>query len=247
MPSNVIYVVGNNLASSAGADDIVSISQLVEQVVHGRLGGREVAVVLGQGIGKHDLDYLHHVVKVNDAVNITIHGEFVAELVGRAATHKSRTENVLIGDLRQTSEGVFSARLCVSDTNEMVLDHGSSDHLSGMVLMEAGRQMSLAVAETYFIPAGPQRQRFVIHSWRTDFRRFLVPLEAEMILKLGTRESGRSGSLRFSVRCEVVQAGRVSAVHEIDFSAFPVAVVQAIEEQQAADVLRTLLERVPAL
>jgi hypothetical protein len=135
----------------------------------------------------------------------------------------------------------------VSDTNEMVLDHGSSDHLSGMVLMEAGRQMSLAVTETYFIPPGPQRRRFVIHSWKTDFRRFLVPLEAEMILKLGTKEGGRSGSLRFSVTCEVVQAGRVSAVHEIDFSVFPVAVMQAIEERQVAAVLRTLLGRVPAL
>ena len=244
MPEDLLYVVGNNLSSSATVDDMVSVSELAEMLAEGRLDGRACVVVLGQGVGRRELDYLRHVAAVHGASGIKFEGEPAAEPAGRAVTHKARAENVLITGIRQTAEGAFAARLCVSDTNEMVLDHGSKDHLSGMVLMEAARQMSMAVAETYFIPTGRERWRFVINDWRTSFRRFLVPLDAEIVARLEAPETGRSGALNFSIRCEVVQAKRISAVHEIQFSAFPVAALQAIQDKQTADVLRTLGQRV---
>ncbi|MDX6361429.1 MAG: hypothetical protein QOC85_432 [Streptomyces sp.] len=195
-------------------------------------------LMAGQGIGDHEAEYLRRLLARHDFTGARLHQLPVLPFAGRAETHKTRAENVLIADLRESGDGTYTAALRVNDSNEMILDHGNGDHVSGMVLMEAARQMGLAVAERYFIPAGEPSRRFTIHDWNVQFRRFLVPLHAELVLKMFPPVRTRSGTLRFQIHCEIVQAGECSAVHEISFSAFPADSLKRLEDRQITETLK---------
>ncbi|MFC7617738.1 AfsA-related hotdog domain-containing protein [Actinokineospora soli] len=55
--------------------------------------------------------------------------------------HKRSPENVMLADARRRGPLRLAARLCLSDMNEMILDHVTGQHVAGMVLIEAARQL----------------------------------------------------------------------------------------------------------
>jgi hypothetical protein len=56
---------------------------------------------------------------------------------------------------RRVSESCFEADVLVDDAGEHMSDHVSGQHLPGMVLIEAARQMILAVTEEFFSESLP--------------------------------------------------------------------------------------------
>ena len=113
--------------------------------------------------------------------------------------HKRNPENVLIAGLRKVEDHLFRATLRISDRQEMVLDHTTGSHVTGMVITEAVRQMSIAVGERYLLtPSGPAH-RFIINSLQTTFHKFLLPLPTRLDYTLEELKRKGPDRLRFRV------------------------------------------------
>ncbi len=88
--------------------------------------------------------------------------------IDRRIVHRAREENVVIGDVRKISVDPeeFECDLIVDTTHTYFFDH-PLDHVPGMLFMEAGRQMGLALSHLFMdVPAGSQ---FISRDFRIRF------------------------------------------------------------------------------
>lgn len=65
------------------------------------------------------------------------------------STHKHNQKNVLISEPIKLQKDHFYCNLIVFKNNELIIDHQTGQHIQGMILIEAIRQMFIAVAEKY--------------------------------------------------------------------------------------------------
>lgn len=164
------------------------------------------------------------------------------EIAGRDVVHKHRSENVLLMDLRREGEHGFRAALRVHGDNELLMDHQSGEHVQGMVVVEAARQMFLAVFEIGYRHRWPLREYNVIwNSVRLTFENFLFPLPAEVMCIL--RElSIDENKLEFEMLVEIQQAGRRVVEGTIGFTSFDSKRIRSVERGRAAQALDSCLD-----
>lgn len=118
---------------------------------------------------------------------------------------RTRTQNVVIGEPVQSPEnGSASAPLIVDISHPTIFDH-PLDHLPGGLIIEATRQLSLAIADTH-------ASSFVGPSWlRIDFHSFT---EMDSVSTVAMAQ-GVDDPLTF--RGDVTQSGQTRATVELAF------------------------------
>jgi hypothetical protein len=118
---------------------------------------------------------------------------------------RTRTENVVIGDpLRSTEGGSASAPLVVDISHPTMFDH-PLDHLPGGLIIEATRQLSLAIADT-------RAPNLVGPTWlRSDFHSF-TEMDA-----VSTAAMTQDASDPLTFRGDVTQSGKTRATVELAF------------------------------
>src|SRR5699024_625348 len=135
--------------------------------------------------------------------------------------HKHREENVLIADLGRHDDQIFHAALRLHQNNELLLDHQTGQHVQGMVVVEATRQMFLAVTEQYYLSQRPERQYyFVIHSLATTFHNFSLTVAAPSRYLYESAELSATTRLEFTARVDIEHGGCRSARCQFAFPAF---------------------------
>ena len=85
------------------------------------------------------------------------------ELATKRETHKHEERNILVSRPRKLSSDQFELDLLIDGRCSDLSDHQTGQHISGMTLVEAGRQAFLAVTERFFIPEGGKRRILLRH------------------------------------------------------------------------------------
>lgn len=242
MEENLI-VVGERFAGFAEQDDVVSVEQFASWL-KARCAEPEfdrVNVVLGQGVSDYELEAMRSELAGSGLQDkVTINVPEVRGL-GRHQVHKHRQSNVLIADLVQEGDE-YRASLLIHNDNELLIDHQTGLHVQGMVVIEAARQMFLAVSETFLIGSHEGRgYYYVINTLNTTFENFLFPLAAQVVLRVVSISGERSK--RVEVDCEVqfFQAGRRCSVVRVTFTAFPRERVKPKEAERARRAIEVVL------
>lgn len=245
-PMEQFLVVGDRFAGFCTRPNVFTVSQFATRLRKGDLvtnGGRYRAR-FGQGVSAYEEALISAVVSRSpgrdqlDVVPLT-----APDLVPRHLAHKCNDVNVLIEHLRLDDDGrTYVADLRIHNNNELLLDHQTGQHVQGMVVVEAVRQMFLAVCEKYLTVSRQDVHYYhVIDQLNTTFRNFLFPLPAVLRFTVLSMTEDKPGRERFQVVCRIEQGGTVCAESEVTFTAFDDRLITPKETQCADRALANLL------
>jgi hypothetical protein len=220
--------------------DVIGISAFLADLRDGRYDAAgQHRVVIGQGVNREAYSVIaaeRDRRRLGDRLTIAGRGR---DPVPHTLVHKQRPENVLLAGVQRLGPQHFQADLAIGEHNELVLDHLSGYHISGMVMKEASRQMILAVTETFYRAGGPLS--YVLRSWSTTFDRFLFPVDATVAYAVDRLEARRPDRFDFGVAVEIHQYGRRAARCVIEFLACDGARLTSLERRQADETIDAVL------
>jgi hypothetical protein len=155
-------------------------------------------------------------------------------MVDMAACHKDRAENVLITEPQRVASDTFVSDLVLHARNELMQDHLTGEHIQGMVLAEACRQMFLAVTELHCLrDFSPAKRYFVINEMAIRYLAFAFPLPAQVRYRQLSQAKDRADRQSLEADIEVLQCDRVAASMRVAFVVFDAAAIGAREAQLA--------------
>nr|WP_240942323.1 AfsA-related hotdog domain-containing protein [Planosporangium thailandense] len=205
--------------------------------------GAEWVLHAGQGTERPDWDALEAARAAAGGLRIRFAGPapLASRPVPPSAVHKNRAENVLLADLSNLSRTHCVAALRVHRNNELILDH-TARHVSGMVVIEAMRQICIAQFETAYRRDLPSYD--YVGVWRrmnVTFGGFLFALPATVVCEIADADLSTETNLRFRVATSVRQYDDVVASAEIEYSMVRQERIDRLERNKAARAVRTQL------
>lgn len=205
---NTVIVVGDKFEAFARNKAVIRVSDLESRLERGDCGDDEL-FELGQGVG---IDRIGSLVRLADAKGRRKQLLFDAVAkCGTAQVHKVRYENSLLTMPAQTGHLTFEAALLLDDQSELLSDHIGGQHLPGMILVEAVRQMGLAVVEQFFAAEFPHGCGFLWTSINMNFVQFAFPIKTVVVSRIRERRVVKTRREVFSFDFEFTQRGAVVA------------------------------------
>jgi len=233
-PPQTLYLVGDRIKSQIPHPRLLSMSELEVLIENGRAGGTLSSVLrlrIGQGAAADRLREMKQRIDSYGLGNwIRMPGEHELERASGAYTHKRQPRNIMISEPQQGADAEYVATLLADDSCAEMSDHLSGKHIQGMVLIEAARQMVLAVGEKFFISAAHRGQRsFVTHHIEAQFHDFVLPLEVEMKCRIDSVRRGADSNFKARAAITFHQAGALSASMRFVFSVLDKGFLQSQE------------------
>ncbi|MGX1365052.1 hypothetical protein RKD19_000411 [Streptomyces canus] len=242
MLGNLVFVVGDNLASRSDSVDLVPLSRLGALLDAELASGTPPVIVPGQGIEEYEMEILRSALRRRGLPKELLADVSLPPPLKHWEVHKRNPDNVLIAGLQRISENRFEAALRISDRQEMILDHTTGSHITGMVITEVVRQISLAVGERFLLTPSRTPRRFILNSLQTFFHRFLLPLPTRLEYTVEKVTHKGPDRLRFTGRCDVVQADVLAASGSMDMVVMEESRAEEIEARQIHETTHALAE-----
>lgn len=242
--SVTLVLVGDQFAAFAAHAGVATVSRFVADVRSGHYDAPQspVGVDWGQGTTPYDLEYVREALAARGVLD---HFQVAASLepaAGRYSCHKRREANALVAGLRLIGEHRYQAALLVHPDNELMLDHQTGEHLQGLVVIEAFRQMLIAVCEQYVVIGLPPREYgYVWHSLQMDFENFLFPVHTGLECQFEQVDLSDARRVRMAATLQVDQAGTRCGLARIEFSALDARSMAVTEHRLARGRLDALL------
>lgn len=203
-------------------------------------------LIAGQGLDDMQVDHAWYVGTSRGLINEFAHWRAARKerYADRALCHKHRPENILISVPEQQVDGAYTADLLLHERNELMLDHLTGQHIQGMVLTEACRQMFLAVTERYCLDDHPAvKYYFVINSMNARYQAFAFPLPAQIQYRVIDQQQPKPERISIHADMDVLQAGQVVAGMEVKFTVFDDAYITRRESKLAAEAVSNYVNR----
>lgn len=202
---------------------------------------RNTTMITGLGLSKEELFIILEIATSNNIE--LLYNDLPAPC---SFTHKKRVENCLISIPNEVEEGVYESHLILDDNAELLLDHITGLHIQGMVLIEACRQMFIAVATCYFSHHAFAKERYgAINHMNCNFHSFAFPLPATIRY---TRKSAIANqedeNIAFCADIEIIQAGRTVFSMSMEHTYYNSRKITSIESYKAASACNRLFETV---
>ncbi|WP_405970338.1 A-factor biosynthesis protein AfsA [Streptomyces sp. NBC_00988] len=231
--------MGENLAGRSDSADLVSLSRLDPLLERVRSGPLPV-LVPGQGVEERERKIVRAKLRRYGLTEALLVNLPAPAPLSPSEVHKRRPENVLVAGLHKAENDLFRATLRISDQQEMILDHTTGSHVTGMVITEAVRQLSLAVGERYLLTPSDTARRFILNSLQTTFHRFLLPLPTRLEYRLADIQRNGPDRLRFTGTCDLLQADVLAASGSVDIVVMDEKCADRIEARHLHEMTRVL-------
>ncbi|MFP1626948.1 AfsA-related hotdog domain-containing protein [Streptomyces sp. 5K101] len=240
-----VCLVGDRFSSFAAHDGVHTVSSFASAVRAGAYDGLTGPLLLweGQGVSAYDRDYVRDALEAAGLTRKIIMQPNDPEVVPRAEAHKHREVNVLIAGLQQQGPDTYRAALRLHSDNELLLDHQTGEHIQGMVVIEAFRQMFMAFCDKFVASQWPEHRHYYIwHSMDISFDNFLFPLDAEVLCTVESKETDDASRLKFTVDLEMHQAGQRAARARISFTAYDADRLAPKEHRLASTAVTAVMD-----
>lgn len=248
--NTALFIVGDRYQAFADQTSAVTVSGFLAGLCAGAYGSEDggggLVLAEGQGVTPYDWDRIRGELERHGLLDRTVvHESCRGPLSGHRETHKHRESNVLIAGLTRTGANTFRASLRLHNDEELQLDHQAA-HVQGMVVLEAARQMYLAVCERHYLGDRPgQRYSYVFDRLETTFRNFLFPLDATLDCEVLTADLSDPELPVLDIQVRIGQAGLLAATVRMVGTALPAALMARKEQRGANRALRHALKQVP--
>lgn len=237
-----VFIVGNKFRDFSRNHGVITIGELREMVrthTFDRLPPSS-RIAAGQGVREAELQAVYDQARCALAARGIDLGPALRRgaRASRLQTHKHHIRNSIISHPARLDDRHFEAQLLLDERSELMADHQTGQHIQGMILVEAARQLFLAVTEEYFIGHEVHdRYYFVINTMDVRFKGFVFPVGATLGYDILSHDTENPARLRFDVVVSVIQGGVCATEVAIGFTAFHASRIEAKEQQQAASLL----------
>ena len=226
--SEKIYIVGDSFSAMTNFPEISTYSEFINQ---DNLHSAGKTVYACQGI---DEDKLLKLKEYN--LNIV---EKITKRVGTEIVHKHKKANVLITEPVKHSDTTYEAFLIINENCAEMSDHVTGKHLQGLLLIEAARQMFMAVTELYDLS---EEQRgsysYVLSNLDISFSAFLFPFDVSIKLEVLDKNWNKT-AINKSVVIKFQQSGITGCKIKASGMGIPTKVLKYMEEVKADDMHKT--------
>lgn len=238
MSNRIILVVGDKFASYAKGKDAITVSQLkglLTLPVHMLPNQSKTTLLPGQGMGETCVKELLE--EAQSSVNYA-HFDFslwdkLPQRADKSITHKHKIENTLISKPRQLSSDIFEMQLLIDENCELMSDHQSGQHVQGMILIEAVRQATVAITESYYIQDKSIHYAFVLNDMSVKYNNFSFPVAASIVCRVSEKDIDNPKRLTFTIEADVVQCDTCVSSLIFHISAMDKLRIGRQEEMQA--------------
>lgn len=210
--NETILVVGEKFAALANGRSVETVPQLLTWPA-GRLAAAR-RIVVGQGVGPQGVASIRQAIARAARGREPLLEEHVSRRADRALVHKRCPHNVMITPPEPSAPDAFTAQLVIDDRCAELADHTTGVHVQGMVLIEAARQMFIAVSAALCARAGFESSGalHVLREVQASFSGYVYPLPITAHLAIGVnRHFARAGLLVSAVTVRFEQGGQERA------------------------------------
>ena len=244
MLRRVVFIVGDRFAIfRQGKDNVQLYSEYVDGLA-GRGAAGEAPVtfyVPSQGLSDREVAVVLATASPANRAFLETSGALPGGRSG--ATHKHKGANVIITEPEARGPDHYTAKLHLDDDCAEMSDHVTGCHLQGMLLIEAARQLFIAVTERHYLADGERGGKyFVINSFDVRYKAFAFPLPTSLDYRVLTVER-KARCSRFTAEIDVVQAGASVCEVKVDFAVFDAAPLTSTEVSKSALAVERELSR----
>ena len=228
---------------------VSSFAKMLRAVVGGKTDSSALPKKIhwGQGVGTHERGYITGIISKLGRTTAPLISENRSKLAGRTHVHKCNPHNVLVSIPKRETDTRFVSDLIIDARNELLIDHATGQHVQGMVLLEACRQMFLAVTEEHFMENDtPVDTYFVIKSMGIKYKAFVFPIDAHVVYTLINLQRKTSGRIEIDCSISILQSGLECAVCEVSYTVFDADQLSAREAELARKTTHCFLSDGPA-
>lgn len=202
-------------------------------------GEKDKSYIIGQGLS---LSEYHQVLDVCAKQNIElldiVNYSNSASLI---TTHKHNHENVLISKPNKLEENIYLSELIVFQNNELIIDHQTGLHVQGMVLIEAIRQMFIAVVEKFF--SEEKKSYVVFNDLKVEFHHFVFPFKIEIKQEIINTINKRGGAVLYESKFEISQLGKTVLLAYTSYTVYDKDYIEMKEKEIAEKTTLQLIEQ----
>jgi hypothetical protein len=241
-----VVVVADRFASFTDGERVLTISELLALVSSDAAvaSGGTWLVHVGQGMEESDWQLLESACGINGrpGVRIADREALLRSRVAPEAVHKVHQENVLLANLRNLSRDHCVADLRIHPDNELVLDHNTCEHVPGMVIIEAIRQIGIAQFETACRPGLPHFGYTAM--WKglsLSFQDFLFAIPATVVSEIVASDLRKVTNLGFRARVSVWQNGGEVVTAELEYAMIKQERFRTLERRRATQATEAYL------
>lgn len=234
------YIVTDKYQEFSSHDEIITISELIDTLSDMEKGITEdIIYISGQGLSKSHCSMIRDLINNNKHNNKITFIESNKNIVDKKHVHKHKPENVLISAPLKSDLDTFTSMLHIDDNCAETSDHITGQHIQGMVLMEAARQMFIGVTEIYYKTNTDINYYYIFNEIETSFNSFTFPIPVNIIYKVIEHRTSSSGNMEFKVSIEFFQNEKLVTTTNISFSACRLDIAQKLESKTAKKALST--------
>lgn len=218
--SKKVYVVGEKFKKFSSTQNVIILQpELMDFIRQTMCDNFCYEIHFGQGISSKAIPKLVQFLKNNNICHkYTLFIKQLSDKVSRTFSHKRYEDNIMITEPICIRSQTYKSFLIVDDMCSDISDH-ASDHLSGMVLIEAARQMTIAVTEKYFIQKNNSNLVFLTNSLTVDFLHLATPLETTIFYEI-EKMKGFLNNQKFYTTISLIQNDTICAKLRYEFTIF---------------------------
>jgi hypothetical protein len=224
-------IVGDKFGAFARNPGVICIGELEEKLKEGKLE-EDIDFDLGQGVSDDRVARLLALATVRSCRHHFLFER--REKCGFRHVHKNRPENSMLSLPRRISESRFEADLLVDDAGELMSDHVSGQHLPGMVLIEASRQMIMAVTEEFFPESLPGQRAFVWLDLDVKYSGYAFPVRTTLSYDVHVLDTSKRSRVSFTVGMTFHQGSVTPCSTTSQFELYAGRVIEKLEQRLAS-------------
>ena len=234
----VLIIVGNKFEHFADQHpSVLTVDHFLKMVISKdeRLQSQSHTVIFGQGISFDQQMKLRHQIKTQYSFNkIYIYPAKIERKAKDCYTHKNFSKNTLISEPKRLSISSFECFLWIDDECAELSDHVTGQHIQGMVLIEAARQMTLAVTEKFYIPDNNRKKvSFLTHELISTFYDYIFPTPVQLQYEILKHRKMHGSNQTFLVKMKCLQLDKVKTSIQFRFSVLSKKILAEKEQLMA--------------
>lgn len=249
MKNDVIYIIGDKYKEFSLNQNVLTYSDAIAytNVFQGKKN-KKTYYRIGQGVSNKEFSYLCEHIKQNrlekyfDIQNKNI----IKTKENKLNVHKKKEENIMITRPIKLSDTDYVSHLVIDDDCAESSDHLTGQHIQGMVLMEAARQMMLAVTEIYYYGENKEEALyFVLNKVNTSFMKFTFPVDVSLNYKIISLQKKSNNALKSTCLISILQFDDLVTEVEIEFSVYASEFISRLERNMAIETLNKAVAEEP--
>jgi hypothetical protein len=177
MNINYYIIVGDDYKKFSDQANVYTVSEFYKTMLESSAWPEPNAcVIIGQGIGYHDREFIDMALKKRDIDNF----HPLPSIASVKDTHKRAEENILITQPRKLARLNYGFDLTITDKVDRLSDHVTGQHVGAMLLVEAARQATIAVLEHEYCTKIEDKFSLILDRFDCKFDAYLFPLPASI-------------------------------------------------------------------